>query len=164
MGGLSSEDSCSLPLDLFESNCDLSSFNSHPPPHNCCYSKVPVMPALVSQCSELQQSESHMSILHAQVSQDPQLHNPILPESILQLKLKYFNARSLRSKLSDLHVVLYSHNFDVICVAETWLDPNFNEGLLDPRSYYTVYRRDRLCLNPAGGVMIFVHHRIVSYD
>ena len=39
---------------------------------------------------------------------------------LLKLRCFYFNARSLKSKLTDLHDILYNVTYDVIGVSETW--------------------------------------------
>ena len=41
-----------------------------------------------------------------------------MPDSV---KVKYFNARSVRNKLLSLHAVMYGENFQSICITETWL-------------------------------------------
>ena len=72
------------------------------------------------------------------------------------LRCYYFNARSLKSKLADLHSILYSNKYDVIGVSETWLNENFDSFLLDPQNAYKIYRKDRYSGNSAGGVCFFV--------
>ena len=72
------------------------------------------------------------------------------------LRCYYFNARSLKSKLADLHNVLYSRKYDLIGVSETWLNDKFDSFLLDPSNAYYIYRKDRHSDNSAGGVCIFV--------
>ena len=72
------------------------------------------------------------------------------------MRFYYFNAHSLRSKLLDFHEVIYSGNYNVICVTETWLDSDFTNGLLDPLSKFVFYRHDR-CDVRGGGVCILIH-------
>jgi hypothetical protein len=70
------------------------------------------------------------------------------------------NARSLCNKLPDLHFLLYDRNeFDVIVITVSWLNPEISNGLLDPRSTYTVYRRDRQN-NTGGGVCAFLKNSL----
>ena len=71
-------------------------------------------------------------------------------------KVYYFNARSIRSRLFDLHQILYSGLYSVICISESWLSPNIVNGLIDDRGWYNIYRRDRPGPNPGGGVCILV--------
>ena len=78
------------------------------------------------------------------------------------LRCYYFNARSLKSKLADLHNVLYSNNYDLIGVSETWLNDKFDSFLLDPLNAYNIYRKDRHSDNSAGGVRIFVAKKYKS--
>ena len=72
------------------------------------------------------------------------------------LRCYYFNARSLKSKLADLHNVLYSRKYDLIGVSETWLNDKFDSFLLDPSNAYYIYRKDRHSDNSVGRVCIFV--------
>lgn len=85
-----------------------------------------------------------------------------LGANISTIKITYFNARSLRNKLHSFYNVLYSSRFDIICVTESWLDLNFSNGLLDPKGYFNIYRFDRTCDHPAGGVCILVNRNIDS--
>lgn len=78
------------------------------------------------------------------------------------LKVKYFNARSLRNKLPSLHSILYNDHYSIICVSESWLNNFITDGLLDPRGLYNIYRRDRIADNPSGGVCIFVNRNLNS--
>jgi hypothetical protein len=72
------------------------------------------------------------------------------------------NAHSLCNKLSDLHFLLYESNeFDVIIITESWLNPAISDGLLDPRSNYTVYRHDRQN-NTGGGVCVLIKNSLHS--
>jgi Reverse transcriptase (RNA-dependent DNA polymerase)/Endonuclease-reverse transcriptase len=78
------------------------------------------------------------------------------------LSFKYFNARSVRSKLSSVHSLLYAGVFNIVCISETWLCDAVPDGLLDPNSEYNIFRRDRMSSHPAGGVAIFVNNSIIS--
>ena len=44
----------------------------------------------------------------------------------------------------------------------SWLDSKLLNGLVDPRSLFTIYRCDRQSNNPTGGVCILVHSSINS--
>lgn len=74
----------------------------------------------------------------------------------------YFNARSLRSRLTELHQFLYAASYSIIAITETWLDDSFTDGLLDPKNEFNVYRFDRLRAHPGGGVCILVHKSLSS--
>jgi hypothetical protein len=54
---------------------------------------------------------------------------------------------------------MYSGNFEVICVTETWLNENVIDGLIDPLDYYRVIRCDRLD-SRGGGVCILVSKKV----
>lgn len=75
-----------------------------------------------------------------------------------------FNARSIVNKLCELHYVLYSENYDIVCITETWLHSNKNSGLLDPRQQYHITRKDRSGSQHGGGVAIFVKRDISLID
>jgi len=72
----------------------------------------------------------------------------------------YCNARSLKNKLSDLHALLYSNRYSIICFSESWLSLVVSDGILDPRGLYNIYRKDREDGFP--GVVIFVSKYIDS--
>ena len=72
------------------------------------------------------------------------------------VKVKYFNARSVRNKLLSLHAVMYCENFQSICITETWLDSSVTDGIIDPRGLFNIYRCDRAADSHGGGVCILV--------
>jgi hypothetical protein len=92
------------------------------------------------------------------------VNNPVSKrnmESILQIM--YFNARSVRFKLTDLHNLLYSvKGYFVVCITESWLSRDLNSGLLDPEGKYNIYRTDRNSSFAAGGVCILADKRLHS--
>ena len=51
-----------------------------------------------------------------------------------------FNARSVVANLSEFQYVLYSCNYDIILVTETWLTADDTNGLLDPEGNYVIER------------------------
>ena len=71
----------------------------------------------------------------------------------------YCNARSLKNKLIHLHDILYSGKYNVICISETWLLDKLTNGLLDPKSLFSIYRKDR---GGYGGVCMFISKFISS--
>jgi hypothetical protein len=79
------------------------------------------------------------------------MHDPVTV-----FKCVYFNARSIRNKLSSFHNIIYDSNFSVVIITETWLCNSFNDGLLDPKCKFSIFRRDRPSPSPAGGVCILV--------
>lgn len=78
------------------------------------------------------------------------------------ISVYYSNARSVRNNLAELHVKLYDEKYSVVCISESWLCSNFKNSMLDPRSLFNIYRRDRTARWPAGGVCIFIHREIKS--
>ena len=71
------------------------------------------------------------------------------------LSCYYFNARSLSNKLSDLHLLLGSMKYDVICVTETWGTNSIPDSLFLNSSFYSIVRCD-ITGRPGGGVCIFI--------
>ena len=75
----------------------------------------------------------------------------------------YCNARSLRNNLTELHDLLYSKRFKLLCFTESWLSGGeFNDGVLDPQSKFNIYRWDRKARWPGGGVCIFINKELNS--
>jgi len=70
-----------------------------------------------------------------------------------------FNARSIANKISALHHLLYSANYDIYFVTETWLNDSIYNGLLDPKSQFTVLRNDRT-EHRGGGVCALIRNRL----
>ena len=66
-----------------------------------------------------------------------------LHKNISKLRYLYFNARSLKPKLAELHDILYSMEYDVIGVSETWLNCQTSDGSMDPNIKCKIYRKDR---------------------
>ena len=63
------------------------------------------------------------------------------------------------NKFNQFQSVVYTKNFDIICVTETWLNNTvFNNEIL-PTSY-TIYRKDRV--NRGGGVLVAINNSIPS--
>ena len=78
------------------------------------------------------------------------------------IKCTLFNAQSIVNKLPELHYIMYSCDFDVICITETWLNKdNVSDGLIDPQSCFRVVRCDRLNAR-GGGVCILISKRLDS--
>ena len=79
------------------------------------------------------------------------------------LNFIYFNARSIRSKLTDLHDLLYSTTPNkIVCITETWLSQEFSSALIDPNQKFLIYRTDRNRKSPSGGVCIMVEKKLKS--
>lgn len=81
------------------------------------------------------------------------------------MKCIYLNARSILSefKIDILREMCYKQKFDIVAVAETWL----NEGVRDAEVHiegYTMYRSDRKEVNKVrgGGLLLYVKNTIRS--
>ena len=62
----------------------------------------------------------------------------------------YFNAQSIRNKLTDLKILLETNMYDIVFISETWLtDNDLDSSVLDTTNY-CILRNDRL--SHAGGV------------
>lgn len=48
------------------------------------------------------------------------------------------NARSIVNKTCELHYMLYTGNYEILLVTETWLNDGICDGFLDPRSMYHI--------------------------
>ena len=82
---------------------------------------------------------------------------PISPDvcSDILINCFYCNAQSLKNKLAELHDTIYSGIYSVYCFSESWLNPLVTDGMLDPQSKFSIYRKDR-CGKSGGGVVILV--------
>ena len=75
----------------------------------------------------------------------------------LTLKCVLLNARSLRNKIADLHKLLYTANYDCICITESWLNADITNGMLDPQNAFHVLRYDRT-ISRGGGICVFIRN------
>jgi len=69
------------------------------------------------------------------------------------------NARSIVNKLAHLHQLLYVDSVDLILITESFLHTGVSNGLLDPKNYYYVLRKDRTN-GKGGGVCALVKRDI----
>ena len=67
------------------------------------------------------------------------------------------NTRSIVSKLTKLHSLIYSKDCDTIAITETWLSDNLLNQEIIPTSY-SVYCKDQS--SRGGGVMLAVKHSV----
>ena len=84
-------------------------------------------------------------------------------QPINKLKFYYCNSRSLMNKLPELHDLLYSENYCVLCFTETGLCEKVTDGLLDPCRSCDLFRCDRKAVRPAGSVIIAVNKKLNAY-
>ena len=64
------------------------------------------------------------------------------------------------NKINDLHNLLYLEHCDIVLITESFLHSGVCNGLLDPKSHYTIIRKDRLN-GKGGGVCSLVKNYIV---
>ena len=70
------------------------------------------------------------------------------------------NTKSIVNKLNHFHSLIYSKDYDIIAITETWLSDNILDQEIIPTGY-TIYRNDRS--SRGGGVMLAVKHSIPSH-
>ena len=63
------------------------------------------------------------------------------------------------NKINELHNLLYTENCDIVLITESFLHSGVCNGFLDPKSHYTIIRKDRLDGN-GGGVCALVKNVI----
>ena len=64
------------------------------------------------------------------------------------------------NKLSELHELLYDGaTADCFCITESWLHDEISNGMLDPKSMFSIYRSDRV-VDRGGGVCVLINHSI----
>ena len=77
------------------------------------------------------------------------------PKSLAkEFHIKYYNARSLLSKLDELRAISETTKPDVICIVETWLDNEITDNEICLTNYH-LFRLDRN--RHGGGIAIYVH-------
>lgn len=74
------------------------------------------------------------------------------------LKCILFNAQSIVNKLPELQYVMYNSSYECIFVTETWLHSDVCDGVIDPRGWYCVFRKDRVGVR-GGGVCMLVRKK-----
>ncbi|XP_072041144.1 uncharacterized protein [Amphiura filiformis] len=73
----------------------------------------------------------------------------------------YLNTRSTKNKTVDLQAIVYSLDYDVILITESWLNSTIPDSFILP-SGYVVYRNDRTGTR-GGGVLIAVKMDLASH-
>ena len=64
-----------------------------------------------------------------------------------------FNSRSIVNKLSNLQSFVYSSNYTIYCITETWLSESVSDFEILPGNF-SIFRKDRG--SRGGGVLIAV--------
>ena len=86
------------------------------------------------------------------------------------LDLYYYNATSIRGKLFDFNNFFTHHDYDVICVSESWLfdkgEKTVYDGEVLDNIKYAIYRNDRdldrIEKDDGGGVLCAVNNELTS--
>jgi len=71
----------------------------------------------------------------------------------------YTNIRSIVNKLFPFQAMIYSHNYDIVAITETWLFNSIFDNKILPTNY-RIYRNDRS--SRGGGVLLAVQDTIIS--
>ena len=84
----------------------------------------------------------------------------------MALSFLYQNVRGLKTKLNDIYINTLNCDHAILCLTETWLNPDISSSECFPNSY-NVYRRDRADTalsykKDGGGVLIAVDSKIRS--
>ncbi|XP_075157817.1 uncharacterized protein LOC142231083 [Haematobia irritans] len=75
------------------------------------------------------------------------------------LTIVHINAQSLQNKLDEFRQIFISSNIDIICVSETWFQPEIVDGIYNLQGY-RLFRSDRD--SHAGGVCMYVRNELNS--
>jgi len=74
------------------------------------------------------------------------------------LKIQYYNARSLLPKFDELLISVDTQQPDIICITESWLCSDIEDSeIMIPG--YQILRHDRN--RHGGGVLMYVSHRFI---
>ena len=55
--------------------------------------------------------------------------------------IKHINAQSLTPKLDEIKLLIENEDLDILCISETWLQPNILYDLISIKNY-NVFRND----------------------
>ena len=78
---------------------------------------------------------------------------------VTQLYTCLLNTRSVANKLSKFQGFVYSSDFSIVCITETWLNSDIFDNEILP-SGYSIYRKDRD--SRGGGVLLAIKDSISS--
>ena len=82
--------------------------------------------------------------------------------NLSSMKCGLLNTRSVCNKLNSFHQLVFSNDFDVFAVTETWLGPHIGDSEILTNLPYTCYRNDRHDGRKAGGVLLIIKNNFVS--
>lgn len=75
----------------------------------------------------------------------------------LNLRCAHLNVRSLIPHINEVKNIILSHNLDILCISETWLDAKVSNNLVNIKGYF-FHRIDRL--GRGGGVGVYLRDSI----
>ena len=86
-------------------------------------------------------------------------HSKMYKKSSL-LKVYFANSRSICNKINELHVLLSSHEYDILVFCEMWLTDSVPDSLLLNGLHYSIHRVDRR--NKIGGGTCIIHRSFLK--
>ena len=75
--------------------------------------------------------------------------------------IKHINAQSLIPKLDEIKLLIENEDLDILCVSETWLQPNILDNLISIKNY-NVFRNENPLNSSGSGACIFVKNIFTS--
>ena len=70
-----------------------------------------------------------------------------------QIVIKHINAQSLIPKLDEIKKLIENEDLDILCISETWLQPNILDDLISIKNY-NVFRNDNPLNSRGSGACI----------
>ena len=88
---------------------------------------------------------------HLLINVDNDDHSPKI------LNLLYSNVRSILSKLDELQALVCDSLPDIVCICESWANPDISNSLLNISNYNIIARMDRTDTSSGigGGLLIY---------
>ena len=75
------------------------------------------------------------------------------------ISVRYLNARSLSNKIRNFQGLIYSSNFNIVGVTETWLTTDITNKEILPKGF-NIYRKDRQ--SRGGGILLAISNTFSS--
>ena len=89
--------------------------------------------------------------VHTNVNQTPIKTNKCSDHIVI----KQINAQSLIPKLDEIKLLIENEYLDILCISETWLQPNILDDLISIKKY-NVFRNDNPLNSRGSGACIYV--------
>ena len=121
------------------------------------------LPVLLKPCSILLLTTVPLPLFQ-DINKLAKAHTPLIPQAhaqhtsnthqpCSQLKLFYFNTRSIVPKLDELLTLVQCEHPDVICIVESWLNSDNLDSEISISPGYQVFPKDRN--RHGGGVLVY---------